>query len=200
MREIVDGIVHWKAYHPHIHSDVHSYLLTGHGIVIDPVLPPDGGVEAIARWCEPTQVVLTNRHHHRDASAVAERFGIPVRVSAPGVEEAAKHVAVQPFAWGEELAPGVRALEVGAICPDESAIHLADGDGALACADGVIRIDGGPLTFVPDFLLGDDPETVKSELRAAYRPLLNLKFAHLLLAHGEPVVGDGHEQLARFVQ
>ncbi len=44
------------------------------------------------------------------------------------------------------------------------------------------------------------PVTVKSGLRAAYASLLALPFAHLLLAHGEPVVSDGHEQLTRFAE
>lgn len=206
MDEIAPGIFHWSALHPNIKTEVHSYALADSGILLDPMLPPEGRLDALAAF-EPRQIVLTNRHHTRDAAAIAERFDIPVRVSEPGVADASQHVEVVPFTWGDELAPGVTALEVGAICPDESAIHITGRSAALACADGVIRMGGSGgtgsggdqgLGFVPDFLIGDDPEPVKQALRARYRELLKLPFDHLLLAHGEPVIGSGHEALAAF--
>ena len=58
---------------------------------------------------------------------------------------------------------------------------------------------GEQLTFVPDWLM-DDPEQTKQQLRDAYRRLLELEFDLLLLAHGDPVVGDAHEALASFVE
>lgn len=197
MQEVAPGIVHWTAKHPRIGIEVSSYLVVEPGVLLDPLAPAEG-FDALAEWGEPRMVVLTNRHHHRAAAEAAERFGIPVRVSEPGVEEASQHVAVQPFAWDEELAPGVRTLEVGAICPDESAV-LFTAESALACADGVVRMGDGPLQFVPDMLLGEDPEAVKAGLRVAYRPLLELSFDHLLLAHGDPVIGTGHQELSAFV-
>jgi hypothetical protein len=44
----------------------------------------------------------------------------------------------------------------------------------------------------------DDPEQTKAELRDAYRRLLELDFDLLLLAHGDPVVGDGKAALRAF--
>jgi hypothetical protein len=45
----------------------------------------------------------------------------------------------------------------------------------------------------------DAPEQTKEGLRAAYRALAEeLDFEHLLLAHGEPFVGDGREALRAF--
>ena len=90
------------------------------------------------------------------------------------------------------------AVEVGGIAPDEGALHIDHGDGAVAIADGVIRgPGGGPLGFVPDGLMGDDPETVKAGLRDSFRGLLERDFDTLLLAHGEPVVGRGAQGAAR---
>jgi hypothetical protein len=43
---------------------------------------------------------------------------------------------VRGFAWGDRLAPGVTALEVGVLCPRETALHIGD---ALLFADAVIR-------------------------------------------------------------
>jgi hypothetical protein len=108
---------------------------------------------------------------------------------------------VEPFDFGSEPVPGVIAHEVGAICPDESALEIPAAR-AVAAADGVVRFDspGASLGFVPDFLLGDDPEAVKRALCSAYGRLLELDFEHLLLAHGVPVVGDGKAQLRAFVE
>jgi len=94
----------------------------------------------------------------------------------------------------------VIAHEVGAICPDETALEIP-GLRALSVADGVVRLDQtGPLGFVPDFLLGEDPEDVKRGLCAAYTGLLGLDFDHLLLAHGEPIVDEGKAWLRAFVE
>jgi hypothetical protein len=56
---------------------------------------------------------------------------------------------------------------------------------------------GGRLAFVPDHLM-DEPEATKEALRASYRRLGELDFEHLLLAHGEPFVGDGRDVLRAF--
>jgi hypothetical protein len=43
-----------------------------------------------------------------------------------------------------------------------------------------------------------EPERTKRGLREAYRRLAELDFDHLLLAHGEPFVGNGREVLRAF--
>jgi hypothetical protein len=45
----------------------------------------------------------------------------------------------------------------------------------------------------------DDPEQTKAGLRDAYRRLLELDFDVLLLAHGDPVVGEAKQALRDFV-
>jgi glyoxylase-like metal-dependent hydrolase (beta-lactamase superfamily II) len=107
----------------------------------------------------------------------------------------------EKFEFGEEIGPGVTAVEVGGIAPDETALHIEHGGGAIAIADGVIRSSGGgPLDFVPDFLMGDDPETAKAGLIDSFRGLLTRDFDTLLMAHGEPVVGGAHSALREFVE
>ena len=52
--------------------------------------------------------------------------------------------------------------------------------------------EGDGLGFVPDGLLGDDPEGVKAGLRAAYARIADeLEFEALLLAHGGPMASGG---------
>jgi hypothetical protein len=198
MREIAPGLWHWTARHPHIGMDVSSYYLTAERVALDPLLPPEG-IDWFAELPEPPQhVLLTNRHHDRDAWRLREAFGCEVHCSAAGVAELRGRGPVTRFEFGDELPGGIVAYEVGAICPDETALHIPP-HAALAVADGVVRWgEGEGLSFVPDSLM-DDPEQTKSGLRDAYRALLDLDFELLLLAHGEPITASAQRELADFI-
>jgi glyoxylase-like metal-dependent hydrolase (beta-lactamase superfamily II) len=198
MREIMPGIHHWTGIHPRIRQPVSSYYVEPAQMLIDPLVPREG-----LAWFEdrpPQQVVLTNRHHYRQSDRFKAAFGCIVRCSQPGLHEFERGPDVEGFTFGEELAPGVTAVEVGAICPDETAIYIAIGDGTIAFADGLTRPGGGPLAFVPDFLMGDHPGAVKGGLLDALRDLLGLRFDSLLFAHGEPLVGGGKRAISEFVE
>lgn len=195
MIEIFPGVFHWSVFHDPIRARVSSYYAEPAGIVIDPKLP-EGGLEELPG--KPEQVVLTTGLHHRDAQQFADAFEIPIRASEEAVERLGGALEVQPFADREEIAPGVTALRVGKLCPDEGALHLAVDSGALAFADGVHHY-GGALGFFSDELLGDEPDEVKRGLKDAYRGLLTRDFEHLLFAHGDPLVGGGRAALTDFV-
>jgi hypothetical protein len=197
VEEIAPGIWHWASQHPRWQIVVHSYYLPEERVVIDPLSSPEI-LDRLQALGPPSDVLLTNRHHYRSSGELAERFGATVRCSRAGLHEFTHGELVEPFDVGDELPGGIVVHEVGAICPDESALHIPT-RGALALADGAVRADsGGPLSFVPDRFM-DDPEGTKSGLRAAYRRIAEeLEFEHLLLAHGDPIVGGGREALAAF--
>jgi len=191
MTEIAPGIVDWTAFHDGIGQEVHSHYATASGVLIDP-MPSDGDLPG-----EPRLAVLTNRHHLRHATD----YGCPIRCHEAGLHEfEGTGVDVEGFAFGDELAPGVRALEIGVLCPEETALHLAVGDGFVAFADAIIRDDDGHLAFVPDYLLGDDPQAVRAGLRDAFARVLEEEaFDGLLLAHGAPTASGGRAELQAFV-
>jgi hypothetical protein len=195
--EIVPGIWHWTAKHPKIGIDVSCYFLAGPNVLVDPLEPPTD--DRLDELGPPTEILLTNRHHLRDAATLGERFGSPIRAPAPGMHEFSEGEPVEPYEFGDSLAGGaVTALEVGHLCPDEGALHIPALK-ALAVADGVMRYTG-ELHFVPDQYI-DEPEQTKKDLKAAYGSLAEqIDFDHLLLAHGTPVVGDGREALRRFAE
>jgi hypothetical protein len=199
MQEILPGIWHWSALHEKIGERVHSYFVAQAGALIDPMVPEEG-IEWFAER-PPERILLTIRHHYRHSGRFTEAFGCPVFCNETGLHEFAGGPEVQGYAPGDELAPGIRACEVGVICPDETALHITVGEGALACADGVIRHDDGRLGFVPDWLLGDDPEAIKAGLRASFVRLCEQEaFDTLLMAHGEPLVGGAKAALREFAQ
>ena len=191
MDEIAPGLWHWTALRETIGSEVSSYYLTAERLWIDPMLPPER-----PDWFQPEHAVLTCRHHSRDAW----KLDCSVWVVEQGAHELEGRGEFRTFAWGDDLPGGMVACEVGALSPDETALHIP-AHRALAIGDGVVRwrdVEG--LTFVPDSLM-DDPEATRADLRAAYRRLLDeLEFDHLLLAHGEPVVGTASEDLRKRVE
>jgi hypothetical protein len=203
MEEVLPGVFHWTASHPRIHIDVSSYWLEESGTLIDPLEPQPEGLEWFAdRTLAPVAVLLSNRHHYREADRFSERFGCPVYCNRLGLHEFSQGEAVQGFDVGDPLPGGAVARELGAICPDDTALHLPQMR-ALVLADGVVR-DGhygedGPLGFVPDSLMDDPPATKRGLLTACACLLEELDFSHLLLAHGGPVIGDGRELLQELV-
>jgi glyoxylase-like metal-dependent hydrolase (beta-lactamase superfamily II) len=88
---------------------------------------------------------------------------------------------------------------MGALTPEDTVFHLDTGRGALLFADGLIRRRNGALAFVPDHLMGDDPEGVRRGLRESLRRLLDEDFDALLFAHGEPLASGGRAALREFV-
>jgi hypothetical protein len=190
MHELAPGIRHWTARHPKIGAQVSSYWLPDLGVLIDPLDVP-GEVEDV------NTILLTNRHHGRSSLEARERFGATVHVPQAGMQDW-QGQPVEPYEPGEEFADGgVTAYEVGAICPDESALH-APSVSALAVADGVIRYEDG-LRFVSDGLM-DDPENTKRGLKDAYARLTDeLEFDNLLVAHGRPIAGGARAALRDFV-
>jgi hypothetical protein len=203
MQEVLPGLFHWTAPHPRIRAQVSSYWIDGAGVLIDPLVPPEQGLEWFAaRAVAPTAIVLSNRHHYRQSDLFAERFGCPVSCNRAGLHEFSHGEEVHGFEAGDLLPGGVLACEFGAICPDDTALYLREMR-ALALADGVVRGgahgEGGPLGFVPDSLMDDPPATKRALLAGCARLLAEHDFTHLLLAHGGPVIGDGRELLQDLV-
>jgi hypothetical protein len=196
MEEILDGVWHWTATHPSTGSEVSSYWVRPSRAVIDALLPEDG-IDAFAAE-PPERVLLSNRHHLRHGELFAQELGCTIHCPKPGLHEFVDGPEVQGFDFGDEVAPGIEAIEIGAICPDESALVIRDAR-ALSIADGIRHYDG-EMDFFADGLLGDDPEGVKAGLRESYSRILDGDFDSLLFAHGDPIVGVGKDALRRFAQ
>lgn len=199
MREVTSGLWDWTTFHEGIGQPVHSHLVVASGTLIDPRVP-DEGLDAVAE-AGPERIVLTNRLHLRHARAFVEAFGCPVWCHEAGMHAfgPGAGVPVQAFAFGDAVADDVRAIEVGAITPEEAGLMIDVGGGWLALADVVIRDQDGALAYVPDSLLGDDPGAVRAAMTAALtRVLREERFTGLLLAHGDPDP-DGRAALEAFV-
>lgn len=196
MQELLSGLFHWNAVHPSHGMQVSSHFVTGSGTVVDPLLP-DEGIE----WFDdhrPQRIVLSTRHHLRHSEQIADRYGCPILAHEDGLHEFEAGPEVEGFAFGDQLAVDVRALTMDAISPDDTVLRIDVAEGALLFADSVIN--HRQIGFVPDGLIGNDPEGVKRKIRERVSDLLDEDFDHLLFAHGDPVIGGGKEALRAFVE
>ena len=194
--EVIPGVHHWTQVHPRIKVRVHSHFVAGSGTVVDPLVP-DEGIE----WFDGRdvrRVVLSNRHHLRDSERLAERFGCPILAGEVGLHQFEGGPEVEGFAYGDRIAGDVLALEMGTICPDDTVLEIEAGPGALLIADSIINYDG--LGFVPDSLIGDDPEGVKRRTRERAAELAERDFDALLFAHGAPIAEGGRAALQAFAE
>jgi len=86
LEEIAPGLWHWKALRESIGSEVSSYYLVAERVLIDPMIPPEG-----LGWFEghgrPEHLLLTNRHHDRDAWKLHDAFGCTVHCVRSGLHE-----------------------------------------------------------------------------------------------------------------
>ncbi|HUH79743.1 MAG TPA: hypothetical protein VLZ06_00320 [Solirubrobacteraceae bacterium] len=203
MREILPGVHHWETLHPRIQVYVSSYWLEDGGVLLDPLIPEDVGIDWFAnRPQEPATVILTNRHHLRESVIFRETFGCPILCNRAGLWEFTDGEPVQGFDPPAALPGDVTALELGGICPDDTVLHVPYAS-ALAFADGIVR--GGPdggdgqLGFVPDSLMDDPPATKRALLDGLGRLLEDVQFENVLLAHGAPLIGDGRERVQELV-
>jgi hypothetical protein len=197
MNEVVPGIYSWSNVHPNHGMEVSSYWVPAARAVIDPLLADGQRMEMFGEH-PPQRVLLTNRHHLRSSERFAGELGCTINCHRAGLHEFEGGPEVIGFEWGEEVAPGIEALEVDAICDEETALLIAE-PGALSIADAIVR-HRGKLAFVSDGLLGDDPEGVKRGIREAYSRLLSRDFDNLLFAHGDPLAGGGKAALRDFCE
>lgn len=200
MQEILPDIHHWTTFHEGIGARVHSYYIAcvSPAVLIDPRVPAEG-----LAWFEghppPRHIYLTNRHHFRHSDQFRQAFGVTVWCHRAGLHEFSASEAVKPFEHGDRLPGGIMALAVGVLCPEETALRIPCAGGILAIGDALVR-NGKAIGFVPDYLMGDDPEAVKRGLIAVFKGHLRRRFDHLLFAHGTPWIGGAKEGLRRFLE
>jgi glyoxylase-like metal-dependent hydrolase (beta-lactamase superfamily II) len=199
MDEILPGVWHWSTEHEGLGVPVSSYYVEPAGAVIDPRVPGEGLEAAFEDLARPQQVILTTGLHARHAAEFAEAFDCAIRASDAAVERRAGDPEMTPYSEGEEVAPGITTIHIGAIAQDEFALHVDVAEGAIAIGDALNHY-GDELAFFSDGLLGDDPEAVKAGLTEAMRALLERDFDHLLFGHGDPIVGGAKAALREFVK
>jgi len=185
IEEIRPGLKRWAGPHPEFdpvgddidesYTDVASVLYEAETtlVFIDPLVPEElwpALDEEIKRSGKPVVVLTTIYFHERTRDEVARRYGGRL---------------------GGEV-PGVRAFFMERA--DEHAFWLESAR-TLVFGDAVLGDQKGGLRMTP---WARDAEGLE-RTRQAVEQLLELPVEVVLPAHGNPVLADGHDALARAV-
>lgn len=201
--EIVPGIWRWTARHPEWHpgefgAEVASFALTTGDdlLLIDPLVPEgdDAVLEQLERLAQGrrTNSLITIGYHVRSAERLAERLG--GRIYGP--HTCAKRLRDESLLFEDTSGPaGVTVYAIGSPRRGERPIWIPS-HSALAFGDALVTNPQGELR-----IWVQDP--VDDRIRSFYRerfaptldPLLELPVKHVLVTHGDPVVGRGASAL-----
>jgi hypothetical protein len=150
--------------------------LDGSLVFFDPLLPPDE--DGFWRWADArvsdreVSVLTTIEFHSRDRDRVTSRYGAD---STP------------PEGVTAEALPGAGEI-----------VFWVEPQAALVFGDRILGDDQGGLRLCPESWLRNF-DVGLHDLRELIRPLLVLPVERVIVSHGEPVLGDGREALARAI-
>ncbi len=189
VRGLATGLWRWKAPHPAwTPADEEDWAqevgcvyaeIDGAIVLVDPLVPAEP-TEAERFWraldrdverCGAPLVLTTVSDHVRSAADVGERYGAAAR----GVEE-------------------IDGLEAIATTRFEEIVVWLEPYRALVAGDVLLGDGAGGVRVCPDdWNEGLDRKVVWDSLL----PLLDLPVERILVSHGEPVLADCHNALAR---
>jgi hypothetical protein len=189
MEQLAPGLRRFAVWHEDWEEEVGWVAVdTDDGLVlIDPLDPP-------AELRAPAHVLYTVYWHGRDGAKLragrvwaGSRSVKPLANRGIGVTDVAAPDATLPA--GIQVFQTPRASEVVYWLPRQRAVVVGD---VLLGAGAKPRATEDPLRLCPERWLGKGSH---SDLRASLRPLLDLPVEHVLVSHGEPVVGGGKRAL-----
>lgn len=161
------------------------YLETADAVVLfDPLIPADAPERErfltaldrdVERHPHPVVLLRTVHWHQRSIDELADRYGATLWTPDAG-----------------RLPAGIEAID--AERADETLFFLRD-HGALVAGDVLLGDGAGGVRVCPDSWLPKDVSP--REFRERLRPLLELPLERILVSHGEPVLTDGRDALAR---
>jgi hypothetical protein len=207
--ELLPGLWRWTARHPEWHpgefgKDVAAFAVKAGEdlLLIDPLLPsePDRVHELIeSQLGGRLAILITIPYHVRSSEELWKRYRRDAETAIWGHPRLARRLeddsGFVPMDPETDLPGGVTAHAIGKPRRFELPLHLPSHD-ALAFGDAIAEVGDGDLRMWSN-------EPVDDHWRAWYRdafaptlePLLDLDFEHVLVTHGEPVLGAGREGL-----
>jgi hypothetical protein len=209
--EIAPKIWRWTARHPEWHpgefgAEVASFALEAGDdlLLIDPIVPEDDA-EPVLELLDgltkgrTTSSLITIGYHIRSAEDLAKRFGGRIYGPHTCAKRLKDAKLLTDFAPDTEGPAGTRTYGIGKPRRSERPIWIPS-HGALAFGDALVTNPDGELRIWSHDPLDD---RVRSFYRDSFAPtldpLLELPIEHVLVTHGEPILGDGATALKKAV-
>ena len=205
--EIAPQIWRWTARHPEWHpgefgAEVVAFAIEAGDdlLLIDPILPEDDDPaveELLDRLAQgrTTSALITIGYHVRDAEHLATRFDGHIYGPHTCAKRLKATKLLTDFAPDVEGPAGTRTYGIGKPRRSERPIWipshhaLAFGDALVTNPEGELRVwTHDPLDEKVRSFYGD-------RFAPTLQPLLELPVEHVLVTHGEPVIGNGAHAL-----
>ena len=197
LREIRPGLRYWTAPNPHWSGALEwpedvacvYYEAADALALIDPLLPR-GDEESflialdreVERLDRPVAVLLTAPWHTRTAASIADRYGTTVWAHPAAA-------ARLPFeARSGPLPDGIETFSPEGVSEGEVAFYIRPHQ-ALVVAEFFMGVGSG-LRVCPSPALKD-----RAQFEASLHSLLAWPIDHVLVSHGDPVIGDGDRRI-----
>jgi glyoxylase-like metal-dependent hydrolase (beta-lactamase superfamily II) len=178
----------WHTYDRKLKAELFSTaLLAGNELtVIDPIALPPAHHKELESLGPVVRIVITNANHARDAVAFAQSHSAPI--FAPPelrVEVPLSHSLQDDLAIG-----ALRVIRIEGAADGEFALYHPDDAGTLIVGDALINFDPHGFSLLPRKYCSNRKQMIRS-----LRKLLDLDFARIFFAHGNPIMVRARERL-----
>jgi glyoxylase-like metal-dependent hydrolase (beta-lactamase superfamily II) len=178
----------WHSYDRKLNAELFSTaLLAGNELtVIDPIALPPAHQRELDSAGLVVRIVITNANHAREAVTFAQSYSAPIFAPLElRAELPLSHCLQHDLAIGP-----LRVIRIEGAAEGEFAFYHRDDGGTVIVGDALINFDPHGFTFLPRKYCTNQKQMIRS-----LRKLLDLDFARIFFAHGNPIMVRAREKL-----
>ena len=195
MKEILPGVWSWSVFNHERGINFNGHMVVNQDgcVLIDPPPMTDQDLDQAGSMGPPTAIVVTNRHHTRDAMTPAGRYQARVimhELDATLIPAAVRLGGV--FRGGDTLPGGLLVITlIAQKSPGEAALLLPRAN-AIILGDALIGNPPGRLNLLPADKFAD-----VERAREGLKRLLDFPFDAVLVGDGQSIPAGGREAVSQ---
>ena len=197
MKEITPGVWTWSVFNHERGINFNGHMVANEDgcVLIDPPPMTDQDLDQAETQGPPSAIIITNRHHTRDAMTPASRFKARVLMHELDAEAIPPSVRLGGvFRGGDTLPGGLLVITLMAQkSPGETALLLPKAN-AIILGDALIGKPPGHFTLLPDDKFAD-----VAHARDGLRRLLDFPFEAVLVGDGQSILTGGRRAVSEFL-
>ena len=197
MKEILPGVWCWSVFDRERGLNFNGHVVVNDAgrVLIDPPPMSDADLSRLEALGAPEAIVVTNRHHTRDAMTFAGRFRARILLHEADAREIPRAVRLGGvYRDGDRLTGGLTVVTLAdQKSPGESALLLPSA-GAVILGDALIGQPAGSFR-----LLGPEKYADPARAREGIRRLLEVPFEAVLVGDGESMPRGGRGAVEAFL-